>query len=80
MDTYSAVRYRLLILCEQKRVSFHKLAIESGVPPSTIKNILYGKSKNPGIVTIKMLCDGLGISLTEFFGTKEFAELEQEIK
>lgn len=80
MDTYSAVRDRLLLLCEQKRVSFHKLAMESGVPPSTIKNILYGKSKNPGIVTLKMLCDGLGISLTEFFGTKEFAELEQEIK
>ncbi len=54
--------------------------MDSGVPPSTIKNILYGKSKNPGIVTIKMLCDGLGISLTEFFDTKEFAELEQEIK
>ena len=59
MDTYSAVRDRLLVLCEIKRVSFHKLAMDSGVPPSTIKNILYGKSKNPGIVTIKMLCDGL---------------------
>ena len=52
MDTYSAVRDRLLVLCEIKRVSFHKLALDSGVPPSTIKNILYGKSKNPGIVTI----------------------------
>jgi transcriptional regulator with XRE-family HTH domain len=54
--------------------------MESAVPPSTIKNILYGKSQNPGIVTIKMLCDGLGISLTEFFDTEEFRNLEQEIK
>ncbi len=80
MDTYSAVRNRLLVLCEQKGISIHALALESAVPPSTIKNILYGKSKNPGIVTIKMLCDGLGISLSEFFDTPEFKTLEQEIR
>jgi transcriptional regulator with XRE-family HTH domain len=61
-------------------MSIHKLAIESGVAPSSIKNILYGKSKNPGIVTIKMLCDGLGITLTEFFETEEFRTLEQDLK
>ena len=60
-------------------MSIHKLATESAVPPSTIKNILYGKSRNPGIVTIKMLCDGLGISLPEFFDTPHFQSLEQEI-
>ncbi len=80
MNTYAVVKNRLLTLCEEKRMSIHKLAIESAVSPSTIKNILYGKSVNPGIVTIKMLCDGLGISLIEFFDTKEFKELEQEIK
>ena len=58
----------------------HKLATESGVPPSTIKNILYGKSQNPGIVTIKMLCDGMGITLIEFFDTEEFKNLEQELQ
>lgn len=80
MDTYSAVRDRLLILLDEKKMSIHKLAMESSVPPSTIKNILYGKSQNPGIVTLKMLCDGLKISLIEFFNTKEFNDLEQEIK
>ncbi len=80
MDTYTTVKNRLLILCEEKKMSIHRLAMESAVPPSTIKNILYGKSQNPGIVTIKMLCDGLGISLTEFFDTEEFRTLEQEIK
>ena len=49
MDTYSTVRNRLLTLCEAKQMSIHKLALESAVSPSTIKNILYGKSKNPGI-------------------------------
>lgn len=80
MDTYTTVKNRLLRLCEEKRMSIHKLAIESGVAPSTIKNILYGKSKNPGIVTIKMLCDGLNISLVDFFDTEEFHKLEQELK
>jgi len=80
MDTYNAVKNRLLALLEEKNMSIHKLAIESAVAPSTIKNILYGKSKNPGIVTIKMLCDGLGISIVEFFDTNNFLTLEQEIK
>ena len=80
MNTYETVRNRILQLLGEKKMSIHKLSIESAVPPSSIKNILYGKSQNPGIVTLKLLCDGFGISLIEFFDTKEFAELEQEIK
>lgn len=80
MNTYNTVKNRLLYLCEEKRMTINKLATESGVAPSTIKNILYGKSHNPGIVTIKILCDGLGITLTDFFDTEEFRALEQEIK
>ncbi len=80
MNTYKTVKTRILYLCAEKRITINKLATESGIAPSTIKNILYGKSQNPGIVTIKMLCDGLGISLTDFFNTDEFKNLEQEIK
>lgn len=80
MDTYTTVKNRILHLCEEKGMTIHRLATESGVAPSTIKNILYGKSKNPGVVTLKMLCDGFGISLVEFFETKEFHCLEQEMK
>ena len=80
MNTYTTVKNRIMNLCEEKRITINKLAIESGVAPSTIKNILYGKSQNPGVVTLKMLCDGLGITLTDFFNTKEFENLEQEIR
>lgn len=80
MDTYKAVRDRLLELLGEKKMSIHRLATESAVAPSSIKNIIYGKSQNPGVVTIKMLCDGLGITLNEFFDTEKFRELEQEIK
>ena len=80
MDTYTAVKNRILQLLGEKNMSIYKLAMESAVAPSSIKNILYGKSQNPGIVTLKMLCDGFGITLIEFFDTKEFHNLEQEIK
>ena len=80
MDTYTAVKNRIMELCEERRMSIHRLSVESAVSPSSIKNILYGKSKNPGIVTLKMLCDGFGISLIDFFDTEEFQKLEQEIK
>ena len=80
MDAYEAVRNRIPELLEQKHLTIHKLAMESAVAPSSIKNILYGKSMNPGVVTIKMLCDGFGITLTEFFDTETFGKLEQEIK
>ena len=80
MNTYTTVKNRLLQLLGEKKMSIHRLAMESAVPPSSIKNILYGKSQNPGIVTIKMLCDGLGITLIEFFDTDDFRNLEQEIK
>lgn len=80
MDTYTAVKNRILFLCEQKHFTINKLATTSAVAPSTIKNILYGKSHNPGIVTIKMLCDGLGITISDFFDTTTFRNLEQEIK
>lgn len=79
MGAYNATKTRILRLLNDKGMSIHKLSIESGVAPSTIKNILYGKSQNPGIVTIKMLCDGFGITLLEFFNSEEFETLNQEI-
>ena len=80
MDTITAVRNRILQLCEERKISINKLARISALPPSSIKNILYGKSQNPKLITIKMICDGLGISLGNFFSTPEFDSLEQELK
>ena len=61
-------------------MSIHKLAIGSAVTPFSIKNIICVKSVKPGTVTIKMLGDGFGITLTEFFDTPELIEPKQEIK
>ncbi|MBQ0110931.1 MAG: helix-turn-helix transcriptional regulator [Oscillospiraceae bacterium] len=80
MNTCETTKNRILQLCEQKNMTIYRLSVESAVAQSSIKNILYGKSKNPGVVTIKMLCDGFGITIAEFFDTEEFKNLEQEIK
>ena len=80
MDTRKAVANRLLQLCEEKNLSVNALARISAVPPSTLKNIINGGSQNAGIVILKKLCDGLEISLYDFFNTDTFKTLEQEIK
>lgn len=72
MNTLSDTQNRIMSLLEERKMSIYSLSIKSGVSPSTIKSILYGKSKNPGIVTLKMLCDGFEISLYDFFDTKDF--------
>ena len=80
MNTVTAVRNRILQLCGERNISINKLANISALPPSSVKNIIYGKSKNPKLITIKMICDGLDITLAEFFNTDEFNSLEQEIE
>ena len=80
MDIREAVKNRLLYYLGVRRWSMRKLAMESGLSPSTLKSILYGNSLNPGIVTIKILCDGLGVTISEFFDCDEFKNLPQELK
>lgn len=79
MITREAVAERILELCKEKGITINGIAYLSAVPPSTVKSIIYGVSKNPGIVTIKMICDGFDISLPEFFDSDFFYDLEQEI-
>lgn len=80
MNITQAVKYRLERLCYSKGINFCQLATISGVPYTTVKSIFYGQSNNPGIATIKKLCDGLEISIADFFDTEDFRNLEQEIK
>ena len=74
MDTQALVAMRIQQLCAEHGYNLNQLARSCGVPPSTVKNIIHGASHNPGIVTIKLLCDGLGISLYDFFNTDDFRQ------
>ncbi len=80
MRTKEAIAKRILELCDQRKIAVNELANIAGVSPSTVYSILNEKSQNPGAVTLKKLCDGLEITLGEFFSTPEFDCLEQEIK
>lgn len=72
MGTYNIIKKRLKKLCEMKGISYNHLAELANVPTSTVKNIINGKSRNPGVVTLKKLCVGLNISLAEFFDYVDF--------
>ena len=80
MNTKGAVAKRILELCTERALSVNALANRSGVSPSTIYSMLNEKSKNPGVVSLKKLCDGLEISIRIFFDSELFDDLEQEIQ
>lgn len=80
MNITEATKMRIEQLANEKGLNFCKLATVSGIPYTTIKSIIYNQSNNPGISTIKKICDGLEISITDFFDTDVFRNLEQEIK
>ena len=72
MKVIEAITQRILNLCKEREITPNKLGTISGVEPSTITSIFYGKSKNPGIVTIKAICEGLEITLFDFFNDDLF--------
>lgn len=80
MNVGEAVKERILQLCKEKNLSVNKLSSMSGVTQSTVNNIVSGRNHSTTISTIKKLCDGLGITIEEFFHSELFRDLEQEIK
>lgn len=75
-----AVASRFAEICEARKIKPNELATLAGVTPSTVYSMLDERRRDVSIATIKKLCDGLGITLGEFFNTPGFDTLEQEIK
>lgn len=80
MSVKDAVVDRFIELCNEKNIKINELATRSGVTPSTAYSMMDKKRRDISIITIKKFCDGLDITLGEFFSTPEFDDLEQEIK
>ena len=80
MDIGEAVKDRILELCSQRNITVNRLATISGVTQSTLNNIVSGRNHSTTIATLKKICDGLDISITDFFSSKVFEDLEQEIQ
>ena len=79
MSVKDAVAARFLRLCRERSMSPNELASLAGVTPSSVYSMLDPTRRNVSIVLIKKLCDGLELSLGEFFHAEEFDQLEQEI-
>ena len=80
MTIGEACKERILMLCNQRNITVNKLAIMSGVTQSTLNNIVGGRNNSMTVSTIKKLCDGLDISIVDFFTSDIFTDLEQEIR
>ena len=79
MRVGEAVRVRILELCNARQITVNRLATLSGVTQSTLNNIVSGRNNSTTVSTVKKLCDGLGITITEFFDSTTFSALDQEI-
>ncbi len=80
MKIKDAVAQRIINLCKERKIAINALGNISGVNPSTIYSMLNTKSRNPGVVSLQKICDGLEISIREFFNDDLFNDIEQEIK
>lgn len=80
MSVKDMVVSRFVELCKERNIRINELAYRSGVTPSTAYSMMDPNRRDISIVTIKKFCDGLDITLGEFFSTTGFDELEQEIK
>lgn len=80
MTLHQAITERILELCKNNGITVNKLATMSGITQSTLNNIVSGRNNSTTISTIKKICDGLNISIVDFFNTDIFINLEQEIK
>ena len=80
MTIGEAVRQRILNLCKERDVTLNALSVQCGITQSTLNNIVSGRNNSTTVSTIQKICDGLDITLGEFFSTPEFDRLEQEIQ
>ena len=80
MNIGEASKNRILELCKENNISINKLSTMSGITQSTLNNIVSGRNNSPTVSTIKKICDGLEITIFDFFNTEDFLNLEQEIK
>ena len=80
MNIGEATRLRIKELCKKKSITLNKLSTICGITQSTLNNIASGRNNSTTLSTVKKICDGLEISIKDFFSSDIFDNLEQEIK
>ncbi len=80
MNIGEATRLRILELCRERGITLNKLSTVSGITQSTLNNIVSGRNNSATVSTVKKVCDGLEITVRDFFSSALFDNLEQEIR
>lgn len=80
MTLTNAIQCRIKELCRERNITVNKLSMICGITQSTLNNIFTRADNKPTVSTIKKICDGLNITLYEFFDSEYFNGLEQEVK
>lgn len=80
MRLKEAIRKRILNLCDERGITVNKLATISGITQSTLNNVINGRNNSVTVSTVKKICDGLDITILQFFDSEVFLNLEQEVK
>lgn len=80
MKIKEAIKLRIIELCDENDITLNSLSYNSGMCPTTVYSIVNNKNKNPGIVSLKKICDGFGITIRDFFNTDLFDNVEQEVE
>ena len=80
MQIGNAVKLRIIELCDERNITINKLSTMCGITQSTLNNIISGRNKSMTVSTVKKICDGLNITIMDFFESEIFDDLEQEVK
>ncbi len=80
MQIGNAVKLRIIELCDERNITINKLSTMCGITQSTLNNIISGRNKSMTVSTVKKICDGLNITIRDFFESEIFDDLEQEVK
>ena len=80
MQIGNAVKLRIIELCDERNITINKLSTMCGISQSTLNNIISGRNKSMTVSTVKKICDGLNITIRDFFESEIFDDLEQEVK
>lgn len=80
MDNQKKLIGRINYLCKQQGISYYTLSYRSAVPMTTLMHIVDGSTKNPGLFTIVKICNGLNVTVKDFFDAEDFIDIECEIE
>lgn len=77
MKLNDAIIMRVNEICEEKSSNVCDICLKGGMSPSSLYDLIKGRTKCSKVITVKRFCDGAGITLSEFFNRDYFNDFEE---